>query len=67
MIANMQHHGPSYLQWNIALYEDNVFWIVPGSHHRTNNETENRYLAANSSAPLPGNIPVEFGPGDWVV
>ncbi len=67
MIANMQHHGPSYLQWNIALYEDNVFWVVPGSHHRSNTEAENRHLAANSSVPLPGSIPVELGPGDGVV
>ena len=34
MISNMEHHGPSYLQWNIALYDDNVLWIVPGRRHR---------------------------------
>ncbi|MDA1139269.1 MAG: hypothetical protein O3B01_11850 [Planctomycetota bacterium] len=67
MIANMEHHGPSYLQWNIALYEDSVLWIVPRSHLRTNTEAENRQLVENPCAPLPGGMPVELGPGDGVV
>ena len=45
MISNMEHHGPSYLQWNIALYDDSVFWIVPRSHRRINTEVEHRQLA----------------------
>lgn len=32
MMANV----PGYLQWNIPLYDDNVFWVVPGSHCRPN-------------------------------
>ena len=67
MIANMQHHGPSYLQWNIALYDDDVLWIVPQSHRRLNTEEENRQLAANPRVPLPGGMPVELGAGDGVV
>jgi hypothetical protein len=67
MIANQVHHGPSYLQWNIALYEDSVFWIVPRSHLRTNTDEENRQLADDPRSPLPGGIPVELGPGDGVV
>ncbi len=67
MIANMEQHGPSYLQWNIALYEDRVFWIVPRSHKRVNTAEENRQLAENPSVPLPGGMPVELGPGDGVV
>ena len=67
MIANMERHGPSYLQWNIALYEDSVFWIVPQSHKRINSAAENRQLADDPSAPLPGGTPVELGPGDGVV
>jgi len=67
MIANMQAHGPSYLQWNIPLYDDRVLWIVPGSHRRVNTEEENRQLAENPRLPLPGSIPVELNAGDGVV
>ena len=67
MISNMDHHGPSYLQWNIALYDDSVFWIVPRSHRRTNTDEENRQLAENPSVPLPGGMPVELNAGDGVV
>jgi len=52
MISNMEHHGPSYLQWNIALYDDNVLWIVPGSHRQTNTDQVNHQLAEDSSVPL---------------
>ena len=67
MISNMQHHGPSYLQWNIALYDDSVFWIVPRSHRRVNTDEENQQLAENASVPLPGGMPVELNAGDGVV
>lgn len=67
MISNMEHHGPSYLQWNIALYDDSVFWIVPRSHRRINTEAERRQLAENPSVPLPGGMPVELNAGDGVV
>ncbi len=67
MISSMDHHGPSYLQWNIALYDDSVFWIVPRSHRRINTEAEHRQLAENPSVPLPGGIPVELSAGDGVV
>ena len=67
MISNMEHHGPSYLQWNIALYDDSVFWIVPRSHRRINTGEEHRQLAENASVPLPDGIPVELNAGDGVV
>ncbi len=67
MIANMQHHGPSYLQWNIALYPDSVFWIVPRSHTRVNTQAENDQLRENPRTPLPDGMAVEMGPGDGVV
>ena len=67
MISNMEYHGPSYLQWNIALYDDSVFWIVPRSHRRINTEAERRQLAENPSVPLPGGMPVELNAGDGVV
>lgn len=67
MQASMAAHGPSYLQWNIALYEDHVFWIVPGSHRRLSTEAELTQLAADPRQPLPGAIPVELSAGDGVV
>lgn len=67
MISNIEYHGPSYLQWNIALYDDSVLWIVPGSHCQINTEQVNRQLSEDPSVPLPGSIPVELKAGDGVV
>ena len=74
-------NGPAHLQWNIALYDDDVLWIVPGSHPRPNTEDENRQLAAvphtyahnqqpqgeKRHEPLPGSVPVDLKAGDGVV
>ena len=60
-------NGPGYLQWNIPLYDDDVLWVVPGSHHRANTEEENRQLAKDPRVPLPGGVPVELKAGDGVV
>ena len=59
--------GPSYVQWNVPLYDDSVFWIVPGSHTRTNSEAENRSLLENSRVPIPGGVQVELRAGDVLV
>ena len=58
---------PGYLQWNIPLYDDDVLWVVPGSHRRPNTEEENRQLAKDLRVPLPGSAPVELKAGDGVV
>jgi len=29
-------NGPAVLQMNIAVYDDKVLWVVPGSHKRPN-------------------------------
>ena len=65
--ADFLENGPKYLQWNIPLYDDDVLWVVPGSHRRINTEEENRHLLENARAPLPGGIPVELNAGDGVV
>ena len=62
----IHHFGPAYIQWNIALWEDSVLWVVPGSHLRRNTEAEARQLAADPKVPLPGGLQVELGPGDGV-
>ena len=59
-------NGPGYLQWNIPLYDDDVLWVVPGSHRRANTEEENRQLAKDPRVPLPGGVPVELKAGDGV-
>ena len=63
----MLDNAPAYVQWNIPLYDDNVFWIVPGSHLRPNTDAENRQLLDNPQVSLPGSILVELKAGDGVV
>ena len=65
--ADFLENGPKYLQWNVSLYDDDVLWVVPGSHRRLNTEAENRQLLENPRVPLPGGIPVELKAGDGVV
>ena len=64
---DVMENGPRYVQWNIPLYDDNVLWIVPGSHRRLNTDEENRHLLENERIPVPGGIPVELEAGDGVV
>jgi hypothetical protein len=65
--VDMLENGPRYLQWNIPLYDDDVLWVVPGSHRRLNTEEENRQLLENPRVPLPNGTPVELNGGDAVV
>ena len=65
--TDMLANGPGFLQWNIALYDDDVLGVVPRSHFRLNTPEEDRVLLEDPSAPLPGGIRVELGPGDGVV
>ena len=60
-------NGPGYLQWNLPLHDDDVLWVVPGSHARPNTAEENRCLAEDPRRPLPGALQVELGAGDGVV
>ena len=36
MQMDMLKNAPGYVQWNIPLYDDSVFWVVPKSHSRPN-------------------------------
>ena len=74
-------NGPNYLQWNIPLYDDDVLWVVPGSHRRANTDQENRQMGAvphgyahgqqpqgeKRHEPLPGSLCVALKAGDGVV
>lgn len=66
LVTNIRHHGPTYVQWNIPLYDDSVLWVVPGSHLRPNTDQEQQQLAQDLRVPLPGSIPVELSAGDGV-
>ena len=65
--ADLLANGPGYVQWNIPLYDDDVLWVVPGSHRRLNSEQENRELQNDRRAPLSGGIPVKLKGGDGVM
>ena len=64
---SVREDGPTYLQWNIPLYDDKVFWVVPGSHVRINSDAQNRGLMTDNRSPLPGGMPVEMQAGDALV
>ena len=59
--------GPRYLQWNLPLYDDDVLWVVPGSHRRPNTPEEDRQLAEDPWSPLPGGMRVELKAGDGLI
>ena len=62
MQADLMANAPGYVQWNIALYEDDVFWILPESHKQPTNEAQRRQLMLDPKVPLEGGIPVELQP-----
>ncbi len=64
---DLLENGPKYVQWNIPLYDDDVLWVVPGSHRRLNTDSENQQLLDNPRGSLSGGAPVELNAGDAVV
>ena len=69
LIEDQLANGPAYVQWNIALYEDHILYVVPGSHRRLSTEIESSHLQAERGtiSPVPESRCVELGPGDGVV
>ena len=66
--ADMLANGaPGSVQWNIALYDDDVLWVVPGSHRRLNTAQENRELQEDPRAPLSNGLQVKLNAGDGVM
>lgn len=59
-------NGPRYVQWNLPLYDDNVLWVVPGSHARLNTAEENAAMTEDARAPLPGSVQTHLAAGDGV-
>ena len=66
-IGDIIETGPRYVQWNIPLYDDDVLWIVPGSHLRPNTDQENSQLLADPRVPLTNGIQTHLKAGDGVV
>jgi len=66
-IRDIKENAPSYVQWNIPLYDDDVLWVVPGSHLRPNTEEENRPLLENLHLPIPSGVQTHLNAGDGVV
>ena len=59
-------NGPRYVQWNLPLYDDDVLWVVPGSHVRSNTPEEDEQLLHDSQAPLKGGVQTHLQAGDGV-
>ena len=57
-------NGPRYVQWNLPLYDDNVLWVVPGSHNRLNTDEENAAMNADARTPVPGAVQTHLAAGD---
>lgn len=66
-VDDIVENGPVYIQWNIPLYDDDVLWVMPGTHVRANTERENRLLLQDDRQPLPGAVQTRLRGGDGVV
>ena len=51
----------------MALYDDEVLYVVPGSHARLNTAEENAQLAEDDSVPLPNSVQTKLNAGDAAV
>ncbi len=65
--ADMLSNGPGSVQWNIPLYDDDVLWVVPGSHRRLNTPRENQELLNDPRAKLSNCTQVSLKAGDGVM
>ena len=63
---DLLENAPGAIQWNVPLYDDDVLWVVPGSHRRPNTQDENEQLLADRTVPLPHSTPVRLRAGDGV-
>lgn len=66
-VDDIIENGPRYVQWNVPLYDDDVLWVVPGSHKRFNSEAENQQLQKNTRTPLTSGVQTQLNAGDGVV
>lgn len=67
MQQDMQRNGIGYVQWNIALEDDEVFWLLPASHNLPDSADVQQALLDDPCAEIPGGIPIKLRAGDGVV
>ena len=67
MQQDMQHNGIGYVQWNIALEDDEVFWLLPASHNHPDSAELQQALLDDPCAAIPGGVPIKLRAGDGVV
>ena len=68
-VNDAAENGPRGLQWNLALYDDDVLSVVPGSHLRRASAEEDTCLRSRGVGggrgsfgdPLPHSLRVELG------
>ena len=65
-VDDITESGPRYVQWNLCLYDDEVLWVIPGSHTRLNTARENELLRTNRHIPFPGSVQTHLNAGDGV-
>jgi hypothetical protein len=56
---DIRQSGPRYIQWNLALYDDEVLWVEPRSHTR-------KASPAEASLLRSGGIAAGRGACRWV-
>ena len=59
-------NNPGYVQWNIPLYDDDVFWLVPRSHARADSEGQRRQLMLDPKVALSGGVCADLKAGDAI-
>ena len=64
---DIAENGPRYVQWNVPLYDDDVLWVIPGSHLRLDTAAEQQQLRTDPRVPLPNGIQTRLKAGDGVV
>ena len=64
---DIHHNGPPYLQWNVALYDDDYFHVIPRSHTRRNTEKERGIERRDGPVELPGMTCLDLKAGDGAV
>ena len=67
MQADLLANAPGYVQWNVALYDDDVFWILPQSHKQPSTEVQRRQLLLDPRSPLEGGVPAKLQAGNAIV
>ena len=67
MQRDLVENGPGYVQWNIALYDDEVFWVLPESHKKPTTEAQRLQLLQDPRSQLQGGVPAKLKAGDGIV